>query len=236
MPTARRVWTWALFALLVGGAAAAARADVIFSTLPANGESGWTATGADSPSGAADYDLAQRFTVAATRRFTDVQLPLYTARGPGVATVWLMADGGSLPGAVIEEMHVTDIPGGTGVGWPLRTVPSALTPVLSAGQTYWIGLSTDRGSDVAWGEVASGDNGHWYRVNQGPWQYDGFNDASAFRVNGVPVPEPSCGAGVVMLLAAALGRPRRVEVRQANCLSESAAAPSLPRRVGEGCA
>ena len=205
MQVARRVGVWALVAMVFGASAAGARADVIFSSLPANNISGWTATGSDNTLVNADYDLAQRFTVTQDRRLTDLQLPLFSSRGPGVATVWLMADDGSLPGALIEQMTATDI---ATSGWPLKTVTSSLRPILSAGQTYWVGLSTDRGADVAWGEVASGANGHWHRMNQGPWQYDAFNDASAFQVNGVPVPEPSCLTAVIFL-AAALRRPRR---------------------------
>lgn len=203
MPTARRPGVWAVSLLLIWSAAAA-RADVVFNSLPANDSSGWTATGSDSGAGA-DYDIAQPFTVTADRRFADVQLPLFSARRAAVANVWLMADGGSGPGALIEQIRITDI---ATSGWPVKTVESALHPLLSAGQTYWIAISTDRGSDVAWGEVASGVKGHWYRMNQGPWQFDPGNNASAFRVDGIPVPEPSCIAAVA-LLAVALRRPRR---------------------------
>ena len=207
MPTARRLGVWALTALLLSWSAAASRGDVIFSSLPATGNSGGTATASDSlASGGVDFDLAQRFSVTADWRFTDAQLPLFNGRGPAVATVWLMGSNGALPGAVIEEMSVTDI---AAMGWPLRTATSALRPVLSAGQTYWIGLSTNRGTDVAWGHVASSANGNWYRRNQGSWEHDALNDAWAFQVNGTPVPEPSC-LMALLLPAVALRRTRQL--------------------------
>ena len=102
---------------------------------------------------------------------------------------------------ILETFHVTLSPLQTYSGFPneesLITLTSAQGPLLIAGETYWVVLTSDKkvpADGIQWWDssVTLGSSVRWkaQRVNDTPWTV-GKTDGpgQAFRINGNPVPE-----------------------------------------------
>jgi len=128
--------------------------------------------------------------------------------------VRLWADNANLPGALIETIAAPGIASDT---YDTYTVDSALNPVLTAGDTYWLSLSTtvtNTGNPLTnsgiW-RFSNGPFGNQIAVafdsaGSPPWSLDPRDfQAPMLRINGVP--EPHTGLLVTLALGLALAGP-----------------------------
>jgi len=102
-----------------------------FDTDPTHG---WGINGFIGP-GIGQQAIAQRFTPAATATFASAQLALTLLSGPGSIVIFLQADSNGSPGAVIEQISVSGLPGVPTV----LTATSVQFPELQAVSSYWLG-------------------------------------------------------------------------------------------------
>ena len=184
-----------LVALLFAGVA---QADVIFDNFgPGNSYqagSGWTVSGAASPTGAA-YVEGMSFTPTGsyTLNALDVAVGWAVSTADNSLNLALYDDAGGLPGSIpLESWSGLVVPDFAGNNSPI-SVSSLVHPVLSNGTPYWLvaSVGTDTQWD-AWNLNSVGDLGPIvYSLNGGPWSP--HTDArGAFRVTGTSagVPEP----------------------------------------------
>jgi hypothetical protein len=181
------------------------RADIIFTNLAPGQVPGTACCGAFGfgiGSTAGTVALASQFTPGASFTFTDAILPLSVNQGVATADVFLMADVGGVPGAIMEQFVVTGLPGTNPVDpVDMFQVNSVLNPVLQAGISYWLAVSPDGAStsSVSWRRDSTGDLNSASNLATstgslaGPWTFvaGGVVDRPAFEIDGTPVPEPS---------------------------------------------
>ena len=77
------------------------------------------------------------FTPSTTAQLETIEAPLGVVSGPDQIQAYLMSDSGGVPGAVIESFLLSGLPAPGPGPLPLFTIPSALDPLLLAGQQYW---------------------------------------------------------------------------------------------------
>jgi hypothetical protein len=174
-------------------------------------QSGWTINGFLSPA-TGQQAISQLFTPADIYTFAGVRVPLSFHSGPNSIDLYLQADHGGLPGAVLDVMHLPALPVGPGV----VSAESVSRPTLLANEAYWLSVVAGGPGVVAgwhWnttGDVFDGRNfaGTQGGGPQGPWGLgpgeNGPQFRSAFLIEGdlqaAPVPEPA-----TLLLVAAGG-------------------------------
>lgn len=202
-----------LCALACGGAC---QADVLFSNFGPNdsylGNTGWSLANG-GPFGAHLEDAVSFIVGGPNHYFTQAEFGIGLLFGPNILHISLHADGGGVPGAVLETVTVVD-----GMG-PLGTDPNSYNPPvvatfsgtteLHASELYWLSVSTDTSTDswAAWNYNIVGDLGlRAWRQNGGPWNPFTGDPRGVFRVHGTPVPGPGA---IAMLAFGALAIRRR---------------------------
>ena len=143
---------------------------------------------------------AEYFVPSTSGYLSQIQLATIVEGGVPQSDISIAQDNGSgLPGTILESFNnVTDANNG------ILTINSLTTPLLQAGQTYWL---CDR-------PAASSTFTGWYMNNQGLTGHDAFATTqssqnwfnlgasgtadSVFSISVIPVPEPST-AGFVLL-------------------------------------
>lgn len=212
----RRKWAAVAMAALVGTyGAAAARAAVVATTfgpdMSFNGGSvRFISSGGEAGGiGFSYYELAVAFMPTSTYTLDSITLGVNSYGSINSAmNVKLRNDGGNVPGnTVIESMDGT-----FGFGELRQTVTSTTNPLLQAGKTYWIDVSSPQAGAVA---VWYSNDQNLYvtsaqktQPDQATWAPNGSIFAPAFEVNGTPVPEPTAVA-VVGVACVALGARRK---------------------------
>lgn len=197
----------------IGFAAAPARADVIYDTfLPGNTyDNVFLSVLSGQP--AAEYELASSFDVGAGQyALTSIDFALLAVLGGGTTIqVSIYDDSAGAPGQLIESSAPAQVDAiwdpVTALlteGDPFMTVNFSGNTLLSAGQSYWVGVSESDGTAVGWfnsGGVSPTVVAN-YRLVGGDWISFQFGKL-AMRVNGAAVPVPAglwaLGVGVIGL-------------------------------------
>ena len=148
------------------------------------------------------------FTPSNTVALSSLVAPLGVFDGPNHLDAFLLSDAAGHPGAVLETFSLSGLPGGFPL--PLLTIPSALNPVLVAGQQYWFAATGGPETFGGWAlTLYQGDptDGGASRTVLGgvpqAWMVGTGSRTGTLEVFGdlVSVPEPSY---TTMLLAAML--------------------------------
>ena len=132
--------------------------------------------------------------------------------GPSTFEITVHADDGDgLPGAVLEEVTVSEQLGSFSSINELVGVEFAGTTLLDAGEQYWISMSSDAPTLFGWNQNNIGDLGpHAVLVDDGDWKLeDEADQRGAFRLYGTPVPAPGA-IGLLGAFAYAARRRRKV--------------------------
>jgi hypothetical protein len=115
------------------------------------------------------------------------------AGGQPYSNFFIAQDNGSgIPGSILESFDNISVP--TGV----LTINSVATPLLQAGQIYWLGDEpTGPGTVTGWYENNQGLTGDdaFETIGSGSWTNLGASGEtdSVFSISVTPVPEPSAG-------------------------------------------
>lgn len=212
MRTSRR--SFVLVTLMLGAASLSSAGSVVYSdfgpgmSFDTSHLDGWGIYGIFYGSAGA---VSEEFTPAANYIFTDAQVAVFQGSGPSSIDVYLQANSGGQPGAVIEEIPIS----GFGATPTIVTANSALFPALQAGTSYWLTLvAGDPSADDAWSWNSIGKVGfaHTYGGSPtGPWTII-TGTSTAFEIDGTPTgtPEPSSlllfGFGLTILACRAWRR------------------------------
>jgi hypothetical protein len=155
--------------------------------------------------------MAYPFTVSAGTNYAFVSAALALSKGIGTdnsVTISLAADGGGVPGSILETFNVI----GVLQTYPNDTVPvkvtSAAQPLLKAGSIYWLIISApSSGNGVNWqtANILTTPDLQATRLPPSPWTASpllyGYNNPGALSVNGVSLMPnliyPSYGAASV---------------------------------------
>jgi hypothetical protein len=184
-------------------AATTVRADTIFTTFGASQSfdnvSSWPIGGLEKDEFAASFAPTQDFSLDAI----DFAAVLFSGSDPLTVEITDSTGSPASPSAPIETFEVASVPGVPTV----LTVDSTSHPLLLAGVTYWVVLSTAASSDFGWNWNDQGFVGVSFR-NSGTSSWIPFGTevpTPAFDVIGSTptsgiIPEPSS----IWLLAAAL--------------------------------
>ena len=126
---------------------------ILFSNLVEPGaQYGFDAVGFGNTPGSEPEDrnraLAVRFSVSANSVLNSFRVPLDVRSGPNEVTAFLLSDASGTPGSVIEPYLITGL--STGGLPPLTAIPSSLRPVLTAGETYWFGVTAGQSTFAGW--------------------------------------------------------------------------------------
>ena len=161
------------------------------------------------------FDTAMAFTATNPHLLTAGEFAVSAAYdlgspSPSTFSIVIRADAAGLPGAVLEEVTVTQQLGASGVFSLPVMVDFAGTTLLSAGVQYWIHMSADEPHRLVWKANNTGDFGlRAFQVDGGPWSAGGGNDAlGAFRLHGTLVPGPGVFAMLGVAVCAGLKRRR----------------------------
>ena len=188
--------------------ASLAGADTLVDTMPGDVyATGWGMTIMQDYSNQ-DWSQGSGFVVEGGDYYLDsVSAAIGLVTGPNVMEVQLWDDVGGLPGSILESWTFTNQMGSFGNNNPPLVGVSTLSPVLYAGETYYVIAYAPTGPQ--WSAFNMNDFG--YRLpravsqdDQASWSVsDG--DAAAFRVEGTIVPEPGLiSLGGLLLGAGAL--------------------------------
>lgn len=205
---------WVLFG--IGVCAGGASADVLYSNFGLHDAYdttfGWTLS-YGGPLGGDAYEDAVPFTVTGGNFALDsAEVAVNHFWGPDLVHFNLHADGGGVPGIVLDSASAS------GVVTPGTLAPPMLVNfggdlILQEGQTYWLALRTDEtDAHLSWAFNVVDDFGlRAWQVNNGPWNpamgIPGTDsERGVFRINGTPVPAP---ASLGLLALAGLARRRR---------------------------
>ena len=172
---------------------------------------GLTVSGADSEVHAT-FIQGSEFTAGATTNLGEIDVAFFFGGGSGSFSLDLHADDGTGHlGGLIESFRGI---GPAAFPGDVLSVPSALHPLIAAGDTYWLIASpADAGSSVGWYLNSAGAIGTIYTSVNGEATYRdrSISEGSdrgplalpAFRLSGGEVPEVSslalCGLGAVGL-------------------------------------
>ncbi|MEZ5564912.1 MAG: choice-of-anchor R domain-containing protein [Gammaproteobacteria bacterium] len=167
----------------------------------------WGSGGLETSNGG---EIGASFSPFETGRLSELSIAIGTTSNPATTAVTfhVRADAGGTPGSPIESFFVAgEIPlQSEEVGPFLLT--SADTPLLEAGQTYWLTVETDQTSDVIWhganwtfDEYPSWIGNQAIRFPGSSTFFVGGKIASAFQVYVDVVPTPPA----VWLFGSALG-------------------------------
>ncbi len=166
---------------------------IVFTNLPNSAPfffaGGFTISDETSAKGI-DFDQGGTFTPSADYTLDSVTVPFFLVSGNDAFDLWLMSDSSGVPGSIIDTLHFTNVPGGSG---SLLTAASVLNPVLSAGTPYWLIASALGDGQLAWHPNNTGDKTLATRQDDGAFTVFNVN-APAFEVDGTPVapvPEPA---------------------------------------------
>ena len=107
--------------------------------------------GASASGGGGVEVSAVRFVAGQTGALTHIRVPLGVRSGPGNVQVWITADGGGQPGAMLETIGVSGIrPQTLPITSPISIFSTARS-MLTAGTTYWLVIGPgDPATAVAW--------------------------------------------------------------------------------------
>ena len=89
-------------------------------------------------------DVGTPFTPDRTHRLQTIQIPLaWEGTGENRGDVWLMADNGGVPGAIIESFSAANLERNVGIAGPLVILTSTGKPLLHAQTPYWVVVSAE---------------------------------------------------------------------------------------------
>ena len=154
---------------------------------------GWSLVVGEPYPTAIEFIQGDAFTpVGSDFTLNTIELVGWLDNGPNELDVWLMSDGGGLPGEVIEAFHFSDAMGpGGGLINPVLMGSSVLNPTLKEGTQYWL-IASLTGPDAsgAWNMNSIGDIGPHavLRSDLGAWGVSN-QESGVFRITGTPVKE-----------------------------------------------
>jgi uncharacterized protein (TIGR03382 family) len=204
--------------IVIAGCGGASSADVLYSNFGPNNAYdttyGWTLS-YGGPLGGDAYEDAVPFTVTGGNYFFDsAEVAVNHFWGPDLVHFNLHADGGGVPGAILDSTSAA------GVVTPGTLGPPMLANfggdfILQSGQTYWVALRTvETDAHLSWAFNVVDDFGlRAWQLNNGPWNpavgTPGTNSQrGVFRINATPVPAPGTLALIALVGAARLRRRR----------------------------
>lgn len=165
---------------------------------------GWTIAGPLS----VNYQQGSQFTPTGSGQLSTIEIAMNLFEGPNHFDMFLHADTGGSPGALLESWSVDDAMGPFGDWNPPVVLSSVVHPMLASGTPYWLIGANIGTSWAAWmwnstGDIkpfVSGPTGGPYGVQIG----DNLDVAGAMRitVQAAAVPEPS---SMALLLGGAGG-------------------------------
>lgn len=184
-----------LIGALMGCSAGVARGDVLFSSLGPgdsfDNSGGRVVTGENYVS-FGNVDQAMPFTTGNSAAvLTSVEIGVYHSSGDDSTDVFLMNNGGNVPGTtVLASMSINNIGTFPAV---LRTATPGGSVQLDPNTTYWIVLDAHNDADLAWCFDTIGINGYAGRSGNPPgaWNPEPNDQAMAMRINGRLIPEPA---------------------------------------------
>lgn len=166
--------------------------------------SGWVVAGTDGIPGGAGYGgVAEYFVPQVSGDLDQIQLATYLMSGSSACNFYIAQDNGSgLPGTILESF--------TGVQTPdngILTINSVATPLLQAGQEYWLcDEPAYANTGTLWCINSEGVANNFAQENS-EWSWQAWSPGGAtdsvFSISVVPVPEPSV-IGIVLLGACLL--------------------------------
>ncbi len=207
----------AAIAALLLATPAVSRADLLGGNLGAGGSYD-TAEG--NPVGNAfdgnNYGEAASFLAAETGSVGRVELAvscLFSGGCPDDFTVFIAADNSGQPNApALESFTVSGAALGVfGNNNPLVTLDSVLKPILTMGDRYWVGVTSDLTDSIAWNFNSTGDTSDTAVSTDGGMSWFGPSGQTpgAFEVDSTPELNSVFLSSTVLLLLAAVKRFRR---------------------------
>jgi hypothetical protein len=154
-----------------------------------------------------DYTIyAVRFVPSTTAVLRSFEAPLGVVSGVNQLQAFFMSDAAGQPGDILESFALSNLPSPPA---SLRTIESALDPLIVAGQQYWFGVTGGAQTFGLWTltlfQGDPNDGGASRSVLNGvaqPWIVGSGSRTGTLQVFGDPVPEPSYAAllGCVIIL------------------------------------
>lgn len=151
-------------------------------------------------------EIASSFSVSQSLTLGSIDLALGITSGSGTAQVFLYADSGNEPGAILESFSIT----GIGTTASIFRVESSVQPLLTSGQNYWISVAAgapDTDGTVCLSLTAPDVRVGFRGTPGGAFGQFEMSAAPAMRINSA-VPEPA-SIGVLGIGLLALARRRR---------------------------
>jgi hypothetical protein len=212
-----RLFKRAVYALLVMVGCGTSSADILYNNFGASDiydtTYGWTLS-YGGPLGGDAFEDAVAFTVTGGDFYFDsAEVAVNHFWGPDVVYFNLHADGGGIPGAVLDGTTASGVvPPGT-IGPPMLAHFGG-DIILRDGETYWLALRTEEtDAHLSWAFNVVNDFGlRAWQVNNGPWNpatgsKGTDSERGVFRINGTPVPAPT--SIVLLAIGGATGLSRR---------------------------
>ncbi len=197
--------------MVIVGVVGTASADVLYSNFAANDvydtTFGWTLS-YGGPLGGDAYEDAVAFTVTGGDYFFDsAEVAVNHFWGPDLVHFNLHADGGGVPGAVLDSTSASGVVSAGTLGPPMLA-DFGSDVVVEEGRTYWLALRTEEtDAHLSWAFNVVDDFGlRAWQLNNGPWNptkgtHGTDSERGVFRINGTFVPAP----GPLALLGLAAG-------------------------------
>jgi hypothetical protein len=182
-----------------------AQADILYSTL----EPSDTEPGIDVVRGGFSFqNVAAPFVLTGTQDYV-----LQTAElliedyAPSLHTLNVRI----FTGLIIPDTEIAATSIATATGDPyLATADFSMQPtLLSPGTKYWLEADLTGIDQLLWHLSSSDITGAAYSNGSPQWQADGTSASPAFRINGVPIPEPATSALLLLGILACGFRCRR---------------------------
>ena len=157
-------------------------------TFDTNPLHGWTINGFISSS-VGQQAISQQFTPSGSYIFSDAEVAVSSFQGLNSIVVYLQADAGGRPGAVLEQINVTGLTSGP----TIIQAGSVLHTELHDGTPYWLTVVAGGPGVIAgWNWNSIGDSSSTTFASTqggspaGPWGIGLLSTRSAFQINGVP--------------------------------------------------